>query len=243
MAAHPETEPETLSWKVGGMDCANCATKIRGAVERLPGVSDVKLSVMSETLTLSLDAAQTTPEAVEKRVNGLGYTTAALATAPAVKPAAKDPCCGGHDHDHHAHDHDKREHDHGKHEHGDACCSDHAHAHDHKHGHDHAGHDHSGHDHGAGSTKPAAAGSDHGHGLPGHVHESTPDGASWYQTGKGRLVLATGLLLGAAYAAGLIWPGIGHWVFILGLPDRRGRRWRGALSPRSARACPSPSRC
>src|SRR6478735_8746320 len=87
-------------------------------------------------------AAQPTPEAVEKRVNGLGYTTAALATAPAVKPAAKDPCCGGHDHDHHAHDHDERAHDHGKHQHGDACRSDHAHAHDHKHGHDHAGHDH-----------------------------------------------------------------------------------------------------
>ncbi|UZF93973.1 heavy metal translocating P-type ATPase [Bosea sp. NBC_00550] len=215
MAAHPETEPETLSWKVGGMDCASCATKIRGAVERLPGVSDVKLSVMSETLTLSLDAAQTTPQAVEKRVNGLGYTTAALATTPAAKPEAKDACCGGHDHDHHAHDHDERAHDHGKHEHGDAYCSGHAHAHDRKHGHDHAGPDHSGHDHGAGSTKPAATGSDHGHGLPGHVHESTPDGASWYQTGKGRLVIATGLLLGAAYAAGLIWPGIGHWAFIL----------------------------
>ena len=89
MAAHTEAATKTLSWKVGGMDCASCATKIRGAVERLPGVSDVKLSVMSETLTLSLDAGRTTPEAIEKRVNGLGYTTAALAASHASAPVAK----------------------------------------------------------------------------------------------------------------------------------------------------------
>ncbi|WP_156412067.1 hypothetical protein [Bosea sp. Root483D1] len=34
MAAAAKTETETLSWKVGGMDCASCAAKIRGAVER-----------------------------------------------------------------------------------------------------------------------------------------------------------------------------------------------------------------
>ncbi len=208
MAAHPEAATKTLSWKVGGMDCASCATKIRGAVERLPGVSDVKLSVMSETLTLSLDAGRTTPEAIEKRVNGLGYTTAALAASHASAPVAKqESCCGGHGHDDHDHAHD-----HGKHEHGEACRSGHAHSHDHKH--DHAGHDHAGHGHGP-KAAAAAAAKDHGHGLPGHVHEVTPDGAHWYQTGKGRLVIGTGLLLGAAYVAGLIWPGIGHWAFIL----------------------------
>lgn len=207
MTARPETPNQTLSWKVGGMDCASCAAKIRGAVERLPGVSDVKLSVMSETLTLALDAGATTPEAIEKRVNGLGYTTAALAAPTVEHSAAKQDDCGcGHDHGDHAHDH-------GKHEHGDACGSGHAHDHDHKN--DHSGHSHAGHDHTPKAGKQPTAAKDHGHGLPGHVHEATPDGASWYQTGKGRLVIATGLFLGAAYAAGLIWPGIGHWAFIL----------------------------
>ncbi len=239
---HGKADPanQLLSWKVGGMDCASCAAKIRGAVERLPGVSDVKVSVMSETLTLSLDSRRTAPELVEKRVQGLGYTTNSLATASHQKSAKKEDNCGcGHDHAHSGHAHNHR-HDHGKHEHGDACCSghghDHSHGHDHarghshdhaghdhkhEHGHDHAGHDHkhdhghdhSGHDHG--SKAAGAAVKDHGHGLPGHVHEATPEGASWYQTGKGRLVIATGLFLGAAYAAGLIWPGIGHWAFIL----------------------------
>lgn len=207
MAAPSPAETKTLSWKVGGMDCASCATKIRGAVERLPGVSDVRLSVMSETLTLSLDADQTTPEAIEKRVSGLGYTTAALAKAPVEKPAAKGSCCG---HDHHDHDHGGHQHDHAGHEHGDTCRPGHAHDHDH---HDH-GHDHAGHKHGPKAAKAAAA-NDHGHGLPGHVHEVTPDGSRWYQTGKGRLVIGTGLLLGAAYAARLLWADIGHWAFIL----------------------------
>ncbi|WP_170835834.1 cation transporter, partial [Salinicola sp. MIT1003] len=56
MATAEEADTEgTLSWKVGGMDCASCAAKIRGGVENLPGVSDVKVSVMNETLTLKLD--------------------------------------------------------------------------------------------------------------------------------------------------------------------------------------------
>ena len=227
---------QLLSWKVGGMDCASCAAKIRGAVERLPGVSDVKVSVMSETLTLTLDSRRTAPELVEKRVQGLGYTTNSLATASPQRPAEKEDDCGcGHDHAHSRHAHDHRQ-DHGKHEHGDACSGhehDHSHAHDHAHGHshghkhehgqDHVGHDHkhkhdhrhdhSGHDHG--SKAAGAAVKDHGHGLPGHVHKAKPDGASWYQTGKGRLVIATGLFLGAAYAAGLIWPGTGYWAFVL----------------------------
>lgn len=182
MPTHPETETKTLSWKVGGMDCAGCAATIRGAVERMPGVGNVQLSVMSETLMLSLDEAQTSREAVEQRVSGLGYTTAPLASAPVRKPG----------HDHHDHDH--------------GCCS--GQDHDHHHTHDHSDHDH-------GSHKRAEKGHDHGHGLPGHVHEATPEGMSWYQTGKGRLVIVTGGLLAAAWAAKYLWPAADHWAFFI----------------------------
>jgi len=42
MDAETETESRTAcSWAVSGMDCAACAGKIRGALERLPGVSEV----------------------------------------------------------------------------------------------------------------------------------------------------------------------------------------------------------
>ena len=77
--------PETLTWSVGGMDCAGCATKIRGAVERLPGVSDVAVSVMAEKLTLRLAAGATAPEAIERTVKGLGYTVALGGPAPKKK--------------------------------------------------------------------------------------------------------------------------------------------------------------
>ena len=73
MATAEEADTEgTLSWKVGGMDCASCAAKIRGGVENLPGVSDVKVSVMNETLTLKLDEQQTSPDSVEKSIKRLG---------------------------------------------------------------------------------------------------------------------------------------------------------------------------
>ena len=64
MTMTSDAKPKTLSWTVGGMDCASCAATIRGAVDRLPGVSDVKLSVMTETMTLALDEAQTTRAAI-----------------------------------------------------------------------------------------------------------------------------------------------------------------------------------
>ncbi|MFT3687528.1 heavy metal translocating P-type ATPase [Paenirhodobacter sp.] len=79
--------------KVTGMDCASCATKVREAVARLPGVSDVDVGVMTEKLKLRLDPAQTPRERVEETVRALGYGVEA----------------GHHDHAHghgHGHGHD-----------------------------------------------------------------------------------------------------------------------------------------
>ena len=66
------------------------------------------------------------------------------------------------------------------------------------------GRDHAGHDHGPGHA--------HGH---SHSHDDPADrGKSWYRTGKGRLVIATGLLLAAAWVVELISAGAGHWAFL-----------------------------
>ena len=102
-----EAKRETLSWAVGGMDCASCAAKIRGALERMPGVSEVSVSVMSERLTLGLDGTSTGPEAVERAVRELGYTISRGEKAPVKRgfvlpgtaPEA-DHGGAGHDHDH-----------------------------------------------------------------------------------------------------------------------------------------------
>ncbi len=88
------TTDATREWRVSGMDCASCATKIAGAVGGLPGVADVQVSAMAGTLRLRLDGGD--PAAVEARVRGLGYGV--TAQGPVGGEAAQGDA--GHDHDH-----------------------------------------------------------------------------------------------------------------------------------------------
>ncbi|WP_420024674.1 heavy metal translocating P-type ATPase (plasmid) [Cereibacter azotoformans] len=177
----------SCDWTVTGMDCGSCATKIKDAVTRLPGVSGVEVGIMSERLRLTLDEGQTGRDKIEKTVRALGYEI-----APRAAGAKKDFVLPGaqsapeqsdmhQDHDHSAHAP--------------------------------AGHDHSGHDQGpkAASTKR----DDSGHGSPGHVHDDPANrGKRWYQTAKGKLVIFTALLLGAAWVIEYLAPEIGKWAFV-----------------------------
>lgn len=72
----------TYEWTVSGMDCASCAGKVRGAVERLPGVSDVDVALMTERLRLTLDEGQTPRDQIEAIVKRLGYGIAAKGSSP-----------------------------------------------------------------------------------------------------------------------------------------------------------------
>lgn len=69
-------------WRVTGMDCGSCAAKVRGAVERLPGVADVDVALMAERLRLTLDESQSSPESIEKAVGGVGFGIAAKGARP-----------------------------------------------------------------------------------------------------------------------------------------------------------------
>ena len=64
-------------YRVEGMDCASCATKIDTAVRRMPGVEDVNVSVTAGTMTVK-HAPESDLAAIEKKVTGLGYTVAQL---------------------------------------------------------------------------------------------------------------------------------------------------------------------
>lgn len=184
----PSRPPETLSWSVSGMDCASCAATIRGAIERLPGVSDVKVSVMSESMSLTLDAAQTPRIELEKRVASLGY---GITLREAQKPPAPGLPGGGCSANHH----------HGNRSHGPSC------------NHDHEGDHGSVRSSLTDQTELAKHSLKDGH---GHDHGPTPDGVRWYQTGKGRLVLVTGALLAFAWSVKLVAvEGVSHWAFIL----------------------------
>ena len=46
-------------WTISGMDCGSCASKIKDAVSRLPGVSGVEVGLMSERLRLTLEEGKT----------------------------------------------------------------------------------------------------------------------------------------------------------------------------------------
>ena len=125
------------------MDCASCASKIDTAVRRMPGVTDVSVSVTAGTMTVKHDDVSDLT-AIAKKVTGLGYSVSQIAGKPAPIAETEQACCG--------HDHGEHGHDHSKHDHAD---------------HDHNGHDHAGHDH----AKPAAK--DAVEGLHGHDHGPT----------------------------------------------------------------------
>ena len=203
-------------WTVTGMDCASCTVKVTGALERLPGVSNVKVALMAERLSLNLEPDTTDTAVIEDAVRRLGFgikpqvQTIAPRRVSQPEAAPKKPVhdCRDHaGHDHAGHDH--AGHDHSGHDHaGHGKC-------DHDHGdHDHSGHDHSGHGHAPAGTKAAAA--DAGHGEAGHVHDDPADrGKSWYETSKGRLVILTGALLVVAWGFKLLTSAsVGYWAFV-----------------------------
>jgi len=171
-----KTLGESQEWAVTGMDCASCAVKIRTAVERLPGVTDVNVAVMAEKLTLRLEPGTTPRDKIEAAVVKLGFgigATKAAKAKPFVLPTANAERPAHRDHD------------------------------------DHAGHDHP-------PAKADVLPAEDGHGAPGHLHDDPADkGKAWFQTGKGRLVIGTGLLLAAAWVVKLLASeGIANWAFI-----------------------------
>src|SRR4051794_23993573 len=123
-----------VRYKVGGMDCASCATKIDTAVRRVPGGEGGSVAVAARTMTLPPDGTSDLG-AIEKKVAGLGYSLRALGQKrPVEAGSARHEHGADGSHDHHSHDGED--------------------AHRHDGGHDHAHHDRKeieglhGHDHG-----------------------------------------------------------------------------------------------
>lgn len=157
------TEATTQTrYRVDGMDCAACASKIDTAVRRIPGVLDVTVSVTAGSMTVLHDRTGDLA-AIERKVTSLGYSVAPLAGVSAVQPSTSDRI--------------------------DVLA-------DEKSGHD----------------GPARGGDA---GLHGHDHKRT-DGP-WWQSRKGRLTIASGVALVAAYGIGKLVPSIASWAFVAGM--------------------------
>ena len=65
--------PETVRYRVTGMDCTDCVAKIEKAVRKVPGVDAVRVSLTSQTMTLQLADGMEPLPSVEQAVTGLGY--------------------------------------------------------------------------------------------------------------------------------------------------------------------------
>jgi Cd2+/Zn2+-exporting ATPase len=115
-----KAEAETLAWRVEGMDCAACVAKVEKAVSRLPGITEIRVNLMAERLSLRRAGDGASAEAIERQVTALGYRARLIAQAEGDAPSPAGGGCGcGHAHSGHDHDHDH------SHEHG------HTHAHSH----------------------------------------------------------------------------------------------------------------
>ncbi len=62
-----------IEWKIGGMDCADCAMKARKAVNRLPGVNNVKVSVTEGIVRMDLDLAKGRVSRANSVLESLGH--------------------------------------------------------------------------------------------------------------------------------------------------------------------------
>lgn len=55
MTAAAQRDHVLVRFRVGGMDCPSCASKIEGAARNLPGIADVKVSIASQVMTIAVD--------------------------------------------------------------------------------------------------------------------------------------------------------------------------------------------
>ncbi|MEB2845167.1 cadmium-translocating P-type ATPase [Rhizobiales bacterium RZME27] len=175
-------------FRVEGMDCASCAAKIDKAIRRMPGVTDVSVSVTAGTMTVMHNGSDL--DAVGKTLSGLGY--GAKPISPRGQLAAVDVPAHGH----HVHGPDCSHNDHGQHDHatihdGHACNGDHGHRHEH-------------HDYSQGDAN-----------LHGHDHGT--GGGPWWKSRKGRLTIMAGAALVAAYGVGHLVPAVATYAFILAM--------------------------
>jgi Cd2+/Zn2+-exporting ATPase len=74
------TEAIATKFRVGGMDCANCASKVEKAVSRVPGVTEVGASYTAQSMTVTHTGVPLA--AIRSAVKAVGYTAIAADAAP-----------------------------------------------------------------------------------------------------------------------------------------------------------------
>ena len=68
-------------YKVTGMSCAACVARVEKAVQSVPGVDSVAVSLLTNSMSVEGDAS---PSAIEKAVSDAGYGASPLGGASDV---------------------------------------------------------------------------------------------------------------------------------------------------------------
>jgi len=68
-----------ISYRVTGMDCTSCVAKIEKAAKTTSGVKDARVSLATQTLTVTVDDPGSRLPALEKAIQDLGYRLARTA--------------------------------------------------------------------------------------------------------------------------------------------------------------------
>lgn len=81
---------QTEQFKVTGMTCGGCTSKVSHALKTMPGVNDVKVSLSAGEATVQYDERLTSPDQLKSAVEGAGYEVGVTA----VKGhKSKGGCC------------------------------------------------------------------------------------------------------------------------------------------------------
>ena len=67
------TAMQTEFLKVTGMTCGACTSKVPNALNAIPGVGDVKVSLAAGEATVRYDERMTSPDQLKSAVKGAGY--------------------------------------------------------------------------------------------------------------------------------------------------------------------------
>jgi copper chaperone len=82
---------QTEHFKVTGMTCGGCKSKVSHALKRVPGVNDVKVSLSPGEATVQYDERLTSPDQLTSAVEGAGYDVGVTA---AKGNKSEGGCCG-----------------------------------------------------------------------------------------------------------------------------------------------------
>lgn len=64
---------KTVDLKVEGMTCGACVSKVKGALQKVEGVKDAKVSLEAHNAVVVYDAEKTSEEALVKAINASGF--------------------------------------------------------------------------------------------------------------------------------------------------------------------------